>query len=117
MENVDYKSVPIINDGKPDNISSIITEELSVIYIGRDTCKDCLRIEPEVRKMMEEKGIPYYRLNIIPEDGEAEEGYWIDRSIVVGLGIKEVPAFLVLHNKKAQGLFEGDAAIKNLQTL
>lgn len=116
-ENVDYESVPIYINGKKGNIKDIISNELTVIYIGRDTCKDCLRIEPEVKKILEEKNIPYIRIKILEDDTTPSIEYEIDRSIVVGLGIKEVPAFIILKDKSTVDLYEGDLAIENIKQI
>lgn len=85
---------------KPTNINDI-----TYVYIGRDTCPDCNLIYPKLCEISKKRNLDmlYYNTDLDRNTRKTEMSNTLDK-----ISVKEVPSIIEINNDKTVEIFNGD---------
>jgi predicted bacteriocin transport accessory protein len=91
-------------------IKKLIKGKKVAIYVGRNTCPDCRKIMPELKKQLKsnKKTLYYFDTNA---KGEKLLKY---RKFYNSLGVQTVPSILIAKNGKVEKIFNLEKDFSNL---
>lgn len=92
-------------DGERHNLSDVITGE-HLIYFYRDSCPDCTRLNDAIMTQLKSSGLPYTLIQVKKDPAEVKEGYVVSSSNFKDLGIKQIPAVVLIKDQKIAGIAE-----------
>lgn len=104
-EGTDVSSLSVRKDGE-DAILSDVIEGTYLLYLKRDTCPDCIKLQDAIVTAMDASGSPYITVDVQKDPKEQDTGCVMSSETVKLLGVNQIPAVIRVKDNIAVAIAE-----------